>query len=117
MSIIMHASSLRSMLTLRNGSRALLAIVSAFWVWFVCAVGFSEGLAVAGPHMLKFLMPIAALNVLAWFLPRVAGIALIAAALFAAWFFHNVYTFWMMPVPFALAAAGLLLGRLDRKAP
>lgn len=108
---------LRSILTLRNAARALLGIVSAFWIWFVCAVGFSEGLVSAGPHMLKFLVPIVVLNVLAWFWPRVAGVALIAAALFAAWYLHNVYTFWMMPVPLAIAAAGLLLGHAPRKDP
>lgn len=114
MATILQSSPARSMLTLRNAARALLGLVSAFWVWFVCAVGFSEGLATAGSHMLVFLVPILVLNVLAWFWPRVAGVALLITALFAAWFFHNVYTFWMMPVPFALAAAGLLMGH-DRR--
>lgn len=92
-------------------SRGLLAIVSAFWVWFVCAVGFSEGLGVAGVHMLKFLIPIAVLNVLAWMWPKVGGVALIGTALFATWYLHNPYTFWMMPVPLALAGAGLLVSK------
>lgn len=114
MATIIQSFPFRAILTLRNAARALLGIVSAFWAWFVCAVGFSEGLAVAGPHMLKFLVPIVVLNALAWFLPRVAGVALLIAALFAAWYFHNVYTFWMMPVPCALAAAGLLMDHDQR---
>ncbi len=101
----------KDVFTVRNAARVLLGVVSAFWLWFVCAVGFSEGLSVAGVHMLKFIIPILALNALAWLWPRVGGVALIAAALLAAWYLHNVYTFWLMPVPFAAVGVALLLGR------
>lgn len=96
----------------RPAAQILVTAWAAFWTWFCASVALSEG----GQSYLYGggIIAIAwAVTALAWWKPRCGGIALIAAGIFAAWFFQGAQAWLLMAAP--PAVAGVVLAATPRR--
>lgn len=89
--------------------RLLLVLWAGFWAWFVVAVSLGEEPAPPLWIPLAWLGSLGALVFLCWKLPRVGGLVLAAAALWAGWFFANGWARLILAAPALVLGLGFLL--------
>lgn len=89
---------------------SLLTVVwGGFWVWFALMHLFSgEGNADGLVPAALFALPVLLLSLLAVATPRIAGIMLIPAAAFGAWFFDDPGARMLLATPALLLGAALI---------
>ena len=93
----------------RLAATALLVVWAGFWLWFSGMVLTSEwDGTVPWEPLLKVVLPIAAVTGLGLAAPRVGGLLLIAAALFAGAFFDNTSARLLMALPMLVIGASLV---------
>ena len=87
-------------------ARALLLLWAAFWVWFnvASAIGENEG---TWGHLL-FAGIAVCLAGIGCFLPRIGGVLMLAAAVAAAFAFHNPAALGLLAAPAAVIGVLLL---------
>jgi hypothetical protein len=87
------------------GASVLTVFWAGFWVWFAL-MHLTDGSDNAADFMpvLTFALPVLLLSMLAVVTPRIAGMILIPAAIFGAWFFNDPGARML------LATSALLLG-------
>ncbi len=90
-------------------ARSLLIVWAGFWLWFNIAsmVGERDG---AQPHLALALITVA-LAVTCWCWPRIGGVLMIAAGVFAARAFPHTAAFLLLAVPGTAIGVLLLLLR------
>lgn len=94
---------------LRLAARAALLAWAGFWTWFIVSVALSEPPAHEPWVGLAILWVVA---LVAWFLPRFGCGVLFAFAAWAAWFFGNDASIWLIATPaVAIGLLGLLGAR------
>lgn len=95
---------------LRFAARIGLLAWAGFWTWFIVSVALSEPPAIEPWVGLTVLWAVAGT---AWLLPRFGCVVLFAFAGWAAWYFGNDASIWLIAVP---AVAVGLLGWLGARA-
>jgi len=95
---------------LRVAVRVLMLACAAFWIWFAAATAWTDG-GGAWLHAGKFIGIIVALVATALLKPRWGGVALVAAGIFAGFFFHHLAARLMLAVPAVLVGLGLIRWR------
>lgn len=96
----LQAESVRIRLLLRIVSVvSLTALVlwAGFWLWFSISVVISEPTLAWQPY--TFIGSLIGLSVAAWRFPKAGGIMLIAAGLFAGYYFDNVWARGLLALP------------------
>ncbi|HCT45728.1 MAG TPA: hypothetical protein DF699_10995, partial [Phycisphaerales bacterium] len=91
------------------GASLLTALWGGFWVWFALMHIF-DGQSTAADLLLValFTLPVLILSILAVVFPRIAGILLIPAAAFGAWFFDDPGARMLLATPALLLGATLI---------
>lgn len=95
--------------TARVFATGAMTVAGGFWLWFAAAVLTSEASAgAAWTPLLMFVVPVALLTALTWLAPRVAGLLLVPAALFAGMFFDHTTPRLLLALPLLLTGAALV---------
>ena len=90
-------------------AQLLVTVWALFWAWFAAACAVSEG-GVTWVYGGSFLVASMGLGTLAWWRPRLGGIALILAAAWAFTYFHGEAARGLLVLP--ALALGMMLSLL-----
>jgi hypothetical protein len=90
-------------------ARVLVLAWAGFWLWFniASALGERDGFT---QHMVMAAVTLILAGT-CWFWPRVGGVLMVAAGIFAAWAFHNSVAFTLLSLPAATIGVILILTR------
>lgn len=84
-------------------SLGALLLWAGFWLWFSISDVISEPTLAWQPY--TFIGSLVALSLIAWKVPKVGGVLLVAAGLFAGYYFNNIWARGMLALPAMIIGA------------
>jgi hypothetical protein len=93
---------------IRLSAQALVTVTIGVWIVFEVLDTLGQG-ARGVTAFVKFTLPMVVLGVMTWTWPRAAGLLLMAAGGFVAWYFHHPAPRLFLALPFAVLGLTLLI--------